>query len=116
MSEGDGPRGELVRTKLDLARTALDDATGAADAGLSDAVVVNRLYYACFHAEQAVLYDRGQKPEGDADSEDGELVDLLSNLRQQADYGSGAVEEDLDDLQSRSREFVAEMESLCSVD
>ena len=38
------------------------DADGARDAELSDAVVINRLYYACFHAAQAVLYDRGYDP------------------------------------------------------
>lgn len=39
----DGPGREHVEAQFDLAETALDDATGAVDAGLSDAVVVNRL-------------------------------------------------------------------------
>lgn len=128
----DGPGREHVRAQLDLAETALDDATGAADAGLSDAVVVNRLYYACFHAAQAVLYDRGYNPgshggvlsvfgsevvlEGDAAREQGQLLNLLSELRQQADYGYEPVDENLDDLQARTVEFVREMESLCSGD
>lgn len=51
-----------VADQLRQAEQALADATGARDADLSDAVVINRLYYACFHAAQAVLYDRGREP------------------------------------------------------
>lgn len=124
----DGPGREHVEAQLELAETALDDATGAVEAGLSDAVVVNRLYYACFHAAQAVLYDRGHNPsshggvlsmfgsevvlEGDAGRDQGQLLNLLSELRQQADYGYEPVEEDVDDLLPRAREFVGEMELL----
>lgn len=114
MPDNEGPGPEHVWEQLDMARTALEDATGASEAGLSDAVVVNRLYYACFHASQAVLYDRGHNPgshggvlsmfgsevvlEGDASREQGQLLNLLSELRQQADYGYEPIEEDPDDL------------------
>jgi uncharacterized protein (UPF0332 family) len=53
---------DAVRNQFRQADLALDDAEGAKDAGLSDAVVVNRLYYACSHAAQAVLYERGYEP------------------------------------------------------
>lgn len=43
-----------VRDRIHLTEQALDDAVGAREADLSDVVVVNRLYYACFHAAQAV--------------------------------------------------------------
>lgn len=49
--------------QLQQARQALEDAIGAREAGLSDAVVINRLYYTCFHAAQAVLYDRDFEPD-----------------------------------------------------
>lgn len=51
-----------VERELQQARQALDDAAKARDADLSDAAVINRLYYAAFHAIQAVLYDRGFEP------------------------------------------------------
>lgn len=119
------PPAELQLTQ---ARQALDDATGARDAGLSDAVVVNRCYYACFHAAQAVLYDRGHEPEshgavlslfgsavvteGDAPRKFGRFLNDLSTLRKQADYGYDSPDEDLDDLLTRSEEFVGHAERL----
>jgi uncharacterized protein (UPF0332 family) len=124
--DGDGPDPGIVEDQLRQARQALDDATGAHDAGLSDAVVVNRLYYACFHAAQATLYDRGHHPEshggvlslfgsevvldGDATRNQGRLLNRLSNLRKRADYESGPIQIDLDELLSEAREFVAAME------
>jgi uncharacterized protein (UPF0332 family) len=56
------PRDAPVENQLRQARQALADAEGAREAELSDAVVINRLYYACFHAAQAVLYDRSYTP------------------------------------------------------
>lgn len=55
MPEGGPDKGEAVADQLRQARTAISDAEGARDANLSDEVVVNRCYYACFHAAQAVL-------------------------------------------------------------
>ncbi len=60
--DGTSPGDAEVEDQLLQARQALDDANGARNAELSDAVVINRLYYACFHAAQAVLYDRGYDP------------------------------------------------------
>ena len=47
-AEAPGPA--TIEDQLRQARQALSDAEGAYEADLSDAVVVNRCYYACFHA------------------------------------------------------------------
>jgi len=123
MSDVD-PVSEQVRQ----ARQALDDAHGARDADLSDAVVINRLYYACFHAAQAVLYHRGFEPEshggvlslfgsevvaaGDASRDRGRFLNDLSTLRKQADYGYEPIDENVDSLLSTTESFVDEMEHL----
>lgn len=101
----DGPDRAIdqsVADQLEQARTALSDARGAREAALSDAVIVNRCYYACFHAAQAVLLQRGHSPDshggvlslfgsevvlsGDAPRTQGRLLNRLSELRKQADY------------------------------
>lgn len=126
----DAPGEAAVEDQLQQARLALSDAEGARDADLSDAVVVNRLYYACFHAAQAALFDRGHDPtshggvltlfgseiveEGDASRTDGRFLNDLGELRQRADYGYGTIDEDVDDLLDRTRRFVADMETLCT--
>lgn len=120
----------FVEKELQQAHQALDDATKAQNAGISDAAVINRLYYAGFHAVQAVLYDQGFEPTshggvrslfgseviaaGDAAREDGRFLSQLSELRQQADYGYGELDEDVDTLLSRTQQFVSEMEALCT--
>lgn len=92
--------------------------------------MINRLYYAAFHAVQAVLYDRGFEPTShggvrslfgseiiaadDAQRRDGRFVSQLSELRQQADYGYGELDEDVDALCSRTRQLVDDMAALCS--
>lgn len=119
-----------VERELQQAHQALDDAAKARDAGLSDAAVINRLYYAAFHAIQAALYDRGFEPTshggvrslfgseiiaaGDAPRRDGRFFSQLGELRQQADYGYDELDENVDALHSRTRELVADMESLCT--
>jgi uncharacterized protein (UPF0332 family) len=119
---------DAVAEQLRQAREALDDAVGAREADLSDTVVVNRLYYACFHAAQATLYDRGHEPEshggvlslfgsevvteGDADRGRGRFLNDLSTLRKQADYGYGEITEDVDDLVRQTEAFVDAMEQL----
>lgn len=119
---------EAVRNQFRQADRALEDAAGARDADLSDAVIVNRLYYACFHAAQGVLYDRGHEPtshggvlslfgsevvvDGAATREHGRLLNDLSSLRKQADYGFEAIDEDIDSLLDRVESFVRDMERL----
>jgi len=53
---------EAAEDQLRQARKAPADAEGARDAELPDAIVINRCYYACLYAAQAVLYDRGHDP------------------------------------------------------
>ena len=119
---------EAVRNQFRQADRALEDAVGARDAGLSDAVIVNRLYYACFHAAQGVLYERGHEPtshggvlslfgsevvvDGAATRKHGRLLNDLSSLRKQADYGFEAIDEDIDSRLDRVESFVRDMERL----
>lgn len=51
-----------VGEELSKAREALRDAERLTSSGGTVEGVVNRLYYACFHAAQAALFDRGVSP------------------------------------------------------
>lgn len=129
MSDGDDIRATVER-EFQQARQALDDAEKGRDADISDAAVINRLYYAAFHAVQAVLYDRGFNPTShggvlslfgseviaadDAPRKDGRFLSRLSELRKQADYGYGELDEDVDALIARTKELVSETEAICS--
>ena len=95
MPDDDAPSDAAIEDQLRQARQALSDAEGARNADLSDAVVINRLYYACFHAAQAALYERGHDPTthggvlslfgseivvvGDASREDGRFLNDLAD-------------------------------------
>ena len=63
------------------AAEALSDARLLLDGGGSINGTVNRLYYACFHAARAVVYDRGGAPttHGDVRSQFGERVVLAGD-------------------------------------
>ncbi len=56
------PEDGYVGEELEQAQTALADAKILQEGSGSDTAVVNRLYYACFHAAQAVLYAKGFDP------------------------------------------------------
>lgn len=128
MGDEEPPSDAEIADQRQQAEQALADADGAREAELSDAVVVNRCYYACFHAAQAVLYDRGKAPtshggvlslfgsevvtSGDATRDQGRFLNRLSELRKQADYGYGTIEENVDELLATTRAFVEEMNSL----
>jgi uncharacterized protein (UPF0332 family) len=119
---------EAVEDQIRQAEQALEDAVGANDADLSDAVIVNRLYYACIHAAQAVLYNQGHEPTshggvlslfgsevvvgGDATREQGRLLNDLSTLRKRADYGHEPVDVDIESLLDKVDSFVLEMKQL----
>ncbi|MCH7660318.1 MAG: HEPN domain-containing protein [Euryarchaeota archaeon] len=127
MSEDDPTKAD-VENELDMARQALIDANRGHGAGQSNAAVVNRLYYACFHAAQAVLYHRGVNPRshggvrslfgsevvvsGDATAEQGRFLNELSQERHRADYGSEPVNKDIVELIERSESFVQHMTDL----
>lgn len=100
------------------------------DGGSGDAAVEDQLRH-CFHAAQAALYDRGHDPtthggvltlfgseivgRGEASRTDGRFLNDLGELRQKADYGYGTIDENVDALLARTRQFVSEVGSLCSV-
>lgn len=48
--------------EFEKAIAALDDARTMHASGVSDEAIVSRCYYACFHAANAALYDRGHEP------------------------------------------------------
>lgn len=89
---------------------------------------VNRLYYAVFHAAQAVLYARGGNPsshghvrrqfgqdvvlEGDASRQEGRLLSDLYDYRPEADYGSGEPDVDVKLLITEVAEFIDHMDEL----
>lgn len=119
---------EYVAEELEMARQALADAEQLVEGGGSDEGVVNRLYYAAFHAAQAALYDRDVNPsshgalrsqfgehlvlEGTVSRTHGRLLTTLADLRQQADYGYEPIDEDVAELLDRTHAFVAEIESV----
>ncbi|EJN57373.1 hypothetical protein HSB1_43360 [Halogranum salarium B-1] len=51
---------------------------------------------------------------GDASRADGRFLNDLSELRKQADYGYGELDENVDALLARTQQFVSKMEALCS--
>lgn len=123
---------EYVAEEFEKARQALADAEQLAAGSGSDEGIVNRLYYAAFHAAQAVLYDRDVAPsshgairnrfgeavvlESDASREQGRLLTRLADLRQQADYGYEPIDADVDTLKSQTEAFLADMEELVGGD
>jgi uncharacterized protein (UPF0332 family) len=84
------------------AHALLSEVRSLKDAGLTDKTAVNRLYYACFHATRAVLYERGYKPKthkgtkvligkelvqkGDITRSDGKFFSQMYDRRESADY------------------------------
>lgn len=117
-----------ARTELQQARDALNDARVLLNGDGTDTGAVNRLYYAVFHAAQAVLYARGETPsshghvrqlfgqrvvlEGNASREEGRLLGTLYDYRQEADYGTGTVDVEGKHLVSDVDAFVEHMAQL----
>lgn len=112
-----------IDAELERADQMLADATKAQDVGISKATIVNRLYYACFHAAQAALYARGWNPQshrgvqtlfgrelvrsGDVSRELGRFLNDMETYRRRVDYGSGGVERESEELIGQTREFLA---------
>ena len=119
---------EYVEEEFKKARRALADADRLRDAGGSAEAIVNRLYYACFHGGQAVLYDQGYNPtshgavvrlfgreivhDGDASPDDGRLLNELRNLRTEADYGYEELDVDIRNLRNTVGDFLESMETI----
>lgn len=103
----------------------LSDAEKAVEADISKATIVNRLYYACFHAAQAALYAHGHRPRshghvqtllgreliqsGEVSGTFGRFLNDMETYRRRVDYGSGGVERDTDELLKETRKFVDQM-------
>lgn len=97
-------------------------------AGVTDGALVNRLYYACFHAVNAVLASKDVEVtshrglvamfgkevvnEGDASAEDGRFLNTMQMYRQTADYEHKPIQADVNELFEQTTEFVASMEAL----
>lgn len=119
---------EYADEEMQEARDALADAEKMLEAGVTEKAVVTRLYYACFHAANAVLYAKGFEPQthqgtmrlfgrevvktGDATGEDGRFLNDMRSYRQTADYTHDPIEVDVDELVQRARTFVREMDGL----
>ena len=116
------PQADIDR-ELERAELMLADARKAAEVDISKETIVNRLYYACFHAAQAAIYARGWNPQShghvqtllgreliqnDAVSrKSGRFFNDMETFRRRVDYGSGGVERETNELVERTAEFVA---------
>lgn len=113
------------------AHTLLSDVRGGKEIGLSDNTAVNRLYYACFHAARAVMFDRGITPKSHGGMENQLVEELapeeityqdvsvyseMSDHRHRADYTYHPVVEDVDHLLEQTEAFVETMEQLLDAD
>lgn len=123
----DVPQADVER-EFSKAEQMLADATKANEVGISKATVVNRLYYACFHAAQGALYACGFDPRshgrvqtllgreliqnGEVSREFGRFLNDMETYRRRVDYGSGGVERDSDDLIERTTAFLDEMRGI----
>lgn len=119
-----------VSAALQEAYTLLSDVHSFKDIDVSDDTAVNRLYYACYHATMAVLYDRGYNPKthdgvtsllgkelvltGKISRSDGEFFREMQDRRDRADYEYHPVPADVDVLLERVEEYVKTMEELLS--
>jgi len=123
----DVPQATIDR-EFEQAEQMLMDATKAHEVGISEATVVNRLYYACFHAAQAALYARGFNPQshgriqtllgqeliqtGDVPREFGRFLNDMETYRRRVDYGSGGVERDTEGLLQQTISFLDAMRQI----
>lgn len=127
-----GETSDEARDEIKRARDALDDARVLSDGGGTTGGVINRLFYAPFHAAQAALYARRENPsshghvrqqfgqhvvlEGDASREDGRLLGTLYDYRWEADYGGGELDVDTEHLLGEVVQFVDNMADLVADD
>lgn len=118
---------DYATEELREATDALSDANILRGGG-SDEAIVNRLYYACFHAAQAVLFAKGFEASshrgviaifgrevvqpGEASKDDGRFLNEMRDLREQADYGYDPIHVNADRLFARTEAFVDRMEAL----
>jgi len=119
----------FAETELEQAREALSDAQKLRDAGGSTAGVVNRTYFAAFHAARAVLSVRGTLPDDEnhvpaqfaediviaeeSSMEDAQFLTQIRAYRKTADYEHDSVDVDLDAKLVRAERFVDDMAAFC---
>lgn len=119
---------KFVAEEYQQARDALADARILLEGGGSDEAVVNRLYYACFHAASAVLISKDHEVAshrglimvfgrevvltGDVPKDDGRFLNELNDLREQADYGYDKLDVAVKSLYERAEDFVDHAESV----
>lgn len=117
--------------ELELAREALADADGMRQYA-SDRGTINRLYYACFHAAQAVLYENGFDPQthdavkrlfgreivvgGEATKADGSFLSDMYDIRTDADYEQEPFSVNINSFYNRTKRFVEDMAELLDTD
>jgi uncharacterized protein (UPF0332 family) len=120
---------EFADAELSMAREALEDARILNESGGSTPAIVNRVYYAAFHAAQAVLSERGNLPDDEdhvpshfaedivmveeIPMEEAQFLNGMRAYRKKADYEHEAVELDLDAKIVRAERFVDEMADFC---
>lgn len=101
-----------VDAELELAREALTAANILRTHDNTENSTIDRLYYACFHATKALLYQRGHSPnshqgvltlfgqhvvqQGDVSPEHGQFLDTMMKERHIADYEHTPVSIDID--------------------
>lgn len=121
-----------IDREFQRAEQMLADAKTAHEVDISKATIVNRLYYACFHAAQAALYARGYTPEshgrvqtllgreliqtGEVPREMGRFLNDMETYRRRVDYGSGGVERDTEALLDQTTSFLETMRSIIESD
>lgn len=110
---------------FERAEQMLRDAETAREVDISPATVVNRLYYACFHAAQAALYAHGFMPRshgrvqtllgqeliqsGAVSRDHGRFLNDMATYRRRVDYGSGEVDRETAALVAETVAFLDAM-------
>lgn len=116
---------EYAQEEFEQADNALADAKKLRRSGGTDRAVVNRLYYACFHAATAILHTRGCDPKthrgvisvfgeelvmaNEVAREDGRFLNAMRTRREIADYEHEPIEGDLDTMFERTERFIGNM-------
>ena len=119
---------EYAAEELEKATAALSDAQVLMAGNGTEAAVVNRLYYACFHAATAALYAVGEDPnshrgtvalfgstlvvDGPATRDEGRFLNRMKDYREQADYGYDDITANTNALYTRTEKFVESMRTI----
>jgi uncharacterized protein (UPF0332 family) len=120
---------EFAERELEKARQSLADARKLNEADGSVPGVINRVYFAAFHAAQAVLSARGTLPDDEdhvpaqfaedvviaeeTSMDDAQFLNGLRAYRKKADYEHEPVDIDLDAKVARAERFVDDMAAFC---